>query len=73
MHGKRETTPRRKKQGFENDPGYRQRQREVEASCKNLIVDEHLTEGTKIRRKEVDSELGLNCAKVLILVKVLKT
>jgi len=36
-----------KRHGLENGPGYHERQREVEPSCKNLIVGEHLTEEIK--------------------------
>ena len=50
MDGQRESRPCRKRHGPENGPGYYPRQREAEASGKNLIVGENLTE-EKIRRR----------------------
>jgi len=52
------TRPCRKRHGPENGPVEGQSvkcyqgQREVEASCKNLIVGEHLTEEEKRRRRK---------------------
>ena len=44
LDGQRETRPCRKEHGPENGRGYYQGQREMKASCKNLIVREHLME-----------------------------
>jgi len=43
--------PCRKRHGPDNGPGYYQKQKEVETSCKNLIVGEHLTEEEKEEKR----------------------
>jgi len=50
--------------GLENGPGHYQSQREVESSCKNLIVGGHLTEERKRGKKEM--KVGIICMRCTI-------
>ena|SRR6218665_2702786 len=49
--GQCETRPYRKRHGLENGPGYYQRQRKLETSCKYLIVGEYLQKRNINKRK----------------------
>jgi len=68
LDGKRETRPCRKKHGLGNGLGYYKRQREVETSCKNLIVGEHVTEERKRRRSRRKNEYLISHAFYVSLI-----
>jgi|SRR6218665_2329056 len=71
MDEKRETRPCRKKHEPEKGPGYYQRQREVETSCKNLIVCESMIKERKGKRQETSSYITTPYASYYTLLNLL--